>query len=66
MPPYFVSLEKMFNRHDFYIKWNMIEKGPTTGEYEGMNIGDHSAKMINIGKCSSPEEKEASKHFFIE
>ena len=37
------------------------------GEYEGVNIGDtHDPKMINIGKCYSYEEKEATKWLFIE
>ena len=65
--PYFVSLEKLFNRHDSYIKKKKIEKGPTTSEYEGVNIGDgHNPKMINIGKCWSLEEKEADKQLLIE
>ena len=44
-----------------------MEKGPTTREYKGVNIGDvQSPKMINIGKCFSLEEREASKQCFIE
>ena len=58
---------KLFNRHDAYIKKKWIEKGPTIGEYEGVNIGDaQSPKMINIGKCCSPKKKEAAKQLFIE
>ena len=38
IPPYFVPLEKLFNRHDAYIKQKRAEKGPTTGEYEGVNM----------------------------
>ena len=60
-------MEKLFNRHDAYIKKKREEKGPTTGEYEGVNIGDvYNPKMINIGKCCSPEEKEAARQLFIE
>ena len=60
--PHTLSLEKLFNRHDAYIKIKRVENGPTTGEYEGENIGDtHDPKMINIGKCCSTEEKEAAK-----
>ena len=34
---------------------------------EGVNIADvYHPKMINIGKCYSPEEKEAAKLLFIE
>lgn len=67
IPPYFVSLEKLFNRHDAYIKKNRAKKGPTTGEYEGVNIADtNHPKMINIGKCCSPKEKEAAKQLFLE
>ena len=67
IPPYFVALENLFNRHDAYIKQKRAKKGPTTGEYEGVNIGDiHDPKMINIGKCCSSEEKEATKNLFIE
>ena len=37
------------------------------GEYEGVSIGDtHDPKMINIGKCCSPEQKEAARKLFIE
>ena len=58
IPPYFVALEKLFNMHDAYIRQRRAEKGPTTGEYEGVNIGDiHNPKMINIGKCCSPEKR---------
>ena len=67
IPPYFVSLEKMFNRNDAYKKKKRAEKGPTTSDYEAINIGDvHNPKMINIGKCCSPKEKEATKHLFIQ
>ena len=67
IPPYFVALEKFFNRHDAYIKQKRAEKGPTTGEYEGVNIGDiHDPKMINIGKCCSLKEREAMKKLFEE
>ena len=62
-----MSLEKLFNRHDAYIKKKRVEKGPTTSEYEGVNIGDvDNPKMINIGKCYSPKEKEAARLLFIE
>ena len=64
--PYFVSLEKLFNRRDAYIKKKRVERGPTIGEYEGVNISDvYNPKMINIGKCCSLEEKEAAKLRFI-
>lgn len=57
-----MALEKLFNRHDAYIKQKRIEKGPTTGEYEGVNIGDvHDPKMINLGKYCALEEREAAK-----
>ena len=57
-----MSLEKFFNRHDAYIKKKRAEKGPTIGEYEGVNIGDtHDLKMINIEICCSSKEKEATK-----
>ena len=67
IPPYFVSLEKFFNRHVAYIKQKRVEKGPTIGDYEGENIDDvDNPKMINIGKCYSLEEKEVSRLLFIE
>ena len=67
IPPYFLSLEKLFNRHDAYIKQKRVKKGPTTGEYEGVNIGDvDNPKKIKIGKCCSWEEKEAARLLFIE
>ncbi len=67
IPPYFVALEKLFNRHDTYVKRKRIGKGPTTGEYEGLNIRDvHGSKMINIGKCCTPEERETAKKLFEE
>jgi ribonuclease HI len=67
IPPYFVALEKLFNRHDAYIKQKRIEKGPTTGEYKGVNIGEiHDPKMINLGKCCTPKEKEVAKQLFEE
>ena len=57
-----MALEKLFNRHDAYIKQKTVEKGPTTSEYEGVNIGDtHGPKMINIEKSCSSEEKEVAK-----
>lgn len=37
------------------------------GEYEGLNIGDiHGPKMINIGKCCTPKERETAKKLFKE
>lgn len=61
-----MSLERLFNRHDTYIKEKRVEKGPTTNEYEGVNIGDlQSPKMINIRKCFSPKEKEDDIQVFI-
>lgn len=67
IPPYFVALEKLFNRHDAYIKKKRIENGSTIGEYKGVNIGDiHNPKMITIGKCCTPEEREAAKKLFEE
>ena len=64
IPPYFVSLEKLYNRHDTYIKKKRIEKGPTTSEYEGVNIGDiQSPEMINIKKCCTSKEKELLGNF---
>lgn len=60
-------MEKLFNRNDTCIKKKRIEKGLTTGEYEGVNIGNmQNPKMINIGKCFWPKEKEATKKLFIE
>ena len=59
-------LEISFIRHDTYIKEKRIEKGPTTHEYDGVNIGDlQIPKMINIKKCHSPEEKQAAEQLFI-
>ena len=67
IPPYFVSLEKFFNRHDAYIKQKRVKKGPTIGEYEGVNISNvDDPKMINIGKCCSLEEKEVARLLFEE
>ena len=67
IPPYFVSLEELFNRHDTYIKQKRAEKGPTTREYEGVNINSvDDPKMINIGKCCLLEEKEAVRLLFVE
>ena len=62
-----MSLEKLFNRHDAYIKQKRAEKGPTTSEYEGVNIDNvDDPKMINIGKCCSLEEKEMERLLFVE
>ena len=37
------------------------------GEYEGINIGiAHNPKMVNIGKCCTPEERRAAKKLFEE
>lgn len=67
IPPYFVALAKLFSRHDAYIKQKGVVKGPTTSEYEGVNIGDiHNPKMINIRKCCFPKEREAAKKLFDE
>lgn len=66
IPPYFVSLERLFNHHDTYVKKKRVEKGPTTGEYEGVNIGtEESPKMINLGKCCTPKEQEEAKKLFL-
>lgn len=44
-----------------------IEKGPTTREYKGVIIGEmQSPKMINIKKCCTSKEKEATRQLFIE
>ena len=67
IPPYFVSLEKLFNRHDAYIKQKRVKKGPTTTEYEGVNIDNvDDPKIINVGKCFSLKEKEAARRLFEE
>ena len=52
----------MFSRHETHLKKKRVEKGPTIGEYEGVNIGYvDNPKMINIGKCCSPEEEESTR-----
>lgn len=51
-------MEKLFNRHDAYIRKERNKKGKTCGEFDGINIGtEDSPKMINIGKCCTPEER---------
>ena len=51
-------MEKLFNKHDAYIQKERNKKGKTCGEFDGINIGtEDSPKMINIGKCCTPEER---------
>ena len=62
-----MALEFFLNRHDAYRKQKRVEKGPTIYEYEGVNIGDiHNPRMINIGKCCLPKEKEVMRNLFME
>lgn len=44
-----------------------MEKGPTTSEFEQINIGNmQSPKMINVKKCCTCEEKEVARNIFVE
>ena len=66
IPPHLISLEFFVDRHDAYIKRERDKKGKTYGEYDGINIGTEvSPKVINIGKCCTPEERVEIKKLLI-
>lgn len=67
IPSHFVSLEKLFDKHDAYIRRERDKKEKTCGEFDGINIGTKdSPKMINIGKCCTLEERTKIRELLIE
>lgn len=62
IPHHLISLEKLFERHDAFIRKESDRKGGTSGDFEAMNIGtEFKPKMINIGSCWTKEEREKAK-----
>lgn len=62
IPRGLVSLERLFDRNDRYVKENVSQTANTSGEYEKINLGDeNNPKMVNLGKCCNPKER----HLFI-
>lgn len=58
MPRHLISLERLFNRLDAYIRRERGRKGGTSDVYEGMNIGSKfKPKMISISSIFSTKER---------
>lgn len=67
IPSHLISLERLFDRHDAYIKREREKKVKTCDEYDGINIGTEiNPKMINIGKCCTSKERVEIKKLLIE
>ena len=59
IPKSLVSLEKLFDKHDRYIKEQQNERTRSMEHYEKHNIGtDEDPKLVNIGNWCTDEEKE--------
>lgn len=62
IPKGLVSLERLSDRNDRYVKEITSQNANTSGEYEKVNIGDeNNPKIVNLGKCCTPKER----HLFI-
>lgn len=58
IPKGLVSLERLFDCNDRYVKEDVPQATDTSREYEKINLGDeNNPKMVNLGRCCNPKEK---------
>ncbi|KAH9293352.1 hypothetical protein KI387_041448, partial [Taxus chinensis] len=59
IPKGLVSLEELFDKHDRYVKSKASTGSQQSAEFDKTNIGSCiDPKLVNIGKCCTPEEKK--------
>ncbi|KAH9312256.1 hypothetical protein KI387_027291, partial [Taxus chinensis] len=59
IPKGLVSLERLFDWHDRFMKKKKQDVSDSSPETEPVNIGSEGhPQFVNIGKCCTPEEKQ--------
>ncbi|KAH9327431.1 hypothetical protein KI387_007609, partial [Taxus chinensis] len=59
IPKGLVSLERLFNRHDRFVKNKRQDDPNSSPETEPVNLGSvEHPQFLNNGKCCTPEEKQ--------